>query len=371
MFYFAPKDISVRSRVPGKIMASDLYEIQIAGIVQETSDSRSFILGIPESLRETFRYRAGQFFTFEVPFEGMLLRRCYSVSSSPDVDAWPKVTVKRVPDGRISNWFNDELKVGDTIKVLAPEGRFVLRDGSAERPLFLFGAGSGITPVISLMKSALVRTNRKIKLVYANRDKDSIIFRDELNLLLERFPGRAEIFHHLDIDRGFMKVEDVAREIAGFEQAEFYTCGPGPFMDTVELGLEQAGIQRESRSFERFVSPVDPDRREDLPTIEKASEGGDGAPKTFRFSFENETHEVPYIPGTTLLESAEKAGLKPPSSCLDGYCGCCMALKKTGKVTMGSREALTDDDIERGWILTCQSRPSDDEDVEVDYDAPY
>lgn len=350
-------------------MASDLYEIQIAGIVQETSDARSFILGIPDPLREAFKYRAGQFFTFEVPFEGMLLRRCYSVSSSPDMDPWPKVTVKRVPDGRISNWFNDNLKVGDTIKVLAPEGRFVLRDGADDRPLFLFGAGSGITPVISLMKTALVRTSRRIKLVYANRDKDSIIFKDELDLLLERFPGRAEVFHHLDIDRGFMKVDDVMREIQGYEASDFYTCGPGPFMDTVELGLEQADIAREHRFFERFVSPVDPDRREPAPAQEENS--GGGTPKVFRFSFENESHEVPYIPGTTLLESAEKAGLKPPSSCLDGYCGCCMALKKSGNVTMASREALTDDDIERGWILTCQSRPVDDEDVEVDYDAPY
>jgi 3-ketosteroid 9alpha-monooxygenase subunit B len=350
-------------------MAAELYEIKLAGIIQETPDARSFVFEIPADLRETYAYRAGQFITFEVPFEGMQLRRCYSLASAPETDAWPKVTVKRVVDGRISNWFNDALAVGDTIKATAPEGRFVLRDGADGRPLMLFGGGSGITPVISLMKTALMTTPRKVKLVYANRDRQSVIFHDELALLVRRFPGRVAVVHHLDVERGFMKPEDVEREMIGYETADCYTCGPGPFMDTVEAALENVGVPREHRFFERFVSPVDPDRREAAPAAPAPSAGG--APASFRFTFEGKTHDVPYDPSLTLLQAAEKAGHRPPSSCLDGYCGCCMALKKKGKVTMASREALTDSDIERGWVLTCQSRACSSEELEVDYDAPY
>ena len=108
-------------------MPADFHTLKIAGIVQETHDTRSFLLDVPESLREAFRYRAGQFLTFEAPWNGMQLRRCYSLSSAPGIDPWPKVTVKRVEDGRVSNWFNDELHVGDSIRVQPPEGRFVLR----------------------------------------------------------------------------------------------------------------------------------------------------------------------------------------------------------------------------------------------------
>jgi 3-ketosteroid 9alpha-monooxygenase subunit B len=350
-------------------MAAELYEIKLAGIIQETPDARSFVFEIPRELRETFAYRAGQFLTFEVPFEGMALRRCYSLASAPELDAWPKVTVKRVVDGRISNWFNDALSVGDTIKTTAPEGRFVLRDGEGDRPLMLFGGGSGITPVISLLKTALVSTGRKVKLVYANRDAQSIIFKDELDVLMGRFPGRLEVVHHLDVEKGFMKPEDVEKALVGYETADCYTCGPGPFMDTVEAALETVGVARERRFFERFVSPVDPDRREEAPAVAAPPAGG--APASFRFTFEGKTHDVPYDPSLTLLQAAEKAGHRPPSSCLDGYCGCCMALKKKGQVTMGSREALTDSDIDRGWILTCQSRACSSEELEVDYDAPY
>ena len=113
-------------------MPADFHKLQIAGIIQETHDTRSYVLAVPESLREDFRYRAGQFLTFEVPWNGMQLHRCYSLSSAPETDPWPKVTVKRVDDGRISNWFNDNVNVGDSIMVQPPEGRFTIRSGNLE-----------------------------------------------------------------------------------------------------------------------------------------------------------------------------------------------------------------------------------------------
>ncbi len=350
-------------------MAAEFYELKLSGIIQETHDTRSFLFEIPAELREHFAYSAGQFLTFEIPWGGMQLRRCYSLASAPETDGWHTVTVKRVTDGRVSNWFNDELAVGSLVRVQPPEGRFVLKAKEKERPIVLFGGGSGITPVISLMKSALVTTPRRVKLVYANRDARSIIFRDELALLEKAFPGRVAVVHHLDSERSFMTKDDVGHHVADYASADFYTCGPAPFMDTVEAGLEVLGVPHEHRHFERFVSPTDPDRKADEPP--PAAQAAGDVPATFTMTFEGKTHEIPYKPGLTLLQAAEAAGHKPPSSCEDGYCGCCMAMLRSGQVEMRSHEALSPQDIKRGWILACQARPTSGEQLVLDFDATY
>lgn len=351
-------------------MPADFHNLQIAGIVQETHDTRSFILDVPQSLREVFRYRAGQFLTFEVPWNGMQLRRCYSLSSAPETDSWPKVTVKRVDDGRVSNWFNDTLSVGDSILVQPPEGRFVLRSNEGDHEIVLFGAGSGITPVLSIMKSALRTTARGVKLIYANRDARSVIFKDEIDLWRAEHPTRLEVVHHLDSEAGFMSVNDVQGHIRGREHAEFFVCGPTGYMDTVEAAFKASNIDVGQTKFERFISPVDPDRKDETaPTLPEQS--ADEIPASFTMQLEGQAHEVPYQKGLTLLESAVSAGHKPPSSCEDGYCGCCMALLKSGQVDMASHDALEPSDIERGWVLACQARPASREPIELDFDAEY
>lgn len=351
-------------------MPADFHALKIAGIVQETRDTRSFILDVPKSLRETFRYRAGQFLTFEVPWNGMQLRRCYSLSSAPETDAWLKVTVKRVEEGRISNWFNDTLQVGDAILVQPPEGRFVLRSNEGDHGIVLFGGGSGITPVVSIMKSALRTTERRVKLVYANRDEQSIIFEDEIELWLKEFPDRLQVVHHLDSDRGFMSIDHIRQEIGGWEDAEFFVCGPTGYMDAVEAAFKASNIAPEQTKFERFISLADPDRKEEVvaPVPEQAD---DEIPSSFTIHLEGRAHQVPYEKGCTLLESAVRAGHKPPSSCEDGYCGCCMAHLKSGHVEMANHEALEPSDIERGWVLACQARPVSREPIELDFDAEY
>lgn len=351
-------------------MTAEFHELQVSGIVQETKDTRSYLFEIPAHLKELFRYKAGQFLTFEVPWNGMRLRRCYSLASAPESDPWLKVTVKRVDEGRISNWFNDELNVGDSIDVEVPQGRFTLHSGQTERGLVLFGGGSGITPVISLMKSALRTTDRKVKLVYANRDTDSIIFKDEIDLWLAQYPGRLEVVHHLDSERGFLTVDQIRQLFAGWEDSEFYVCGPTAFMDAVEASFKSAGIEGARTKFERFLSPTDPDRQKQSAQEVPEQAPGD-VPAEFKMILEGQEHVVPYEVGATLLTAAEKVGHKPPSSCEDGYCGCCMALLKSGQVNMQAHEALTEDDIERGWILTCQARPCSKEELEIDYDAEY
>ena len=351
-------------------MPAEFHSLQIAGIVQETHDTRSFIFDVPKSLREEFQYRAGQFLTFEIPWNGMELRRCYSLSSAPETDPWPKVTVKRVDDGRISNWFNDELKVGDTILVQPPEGRFVLRSDEGDHGIVLFGGGSGITPVLSIMKSALRTTDRDVKLIYANRDERSIIFKDEIDLWLAEFPNRLEVVHHLDTESGFMSVEDIQRHFRGWEDAEFFVCGPTGYMDSIEEAFKASNIDIGQTKFERFISMVDPDRRDESATA-LPEQSADEIPASFTMLLEGTSHEVPYEKGLTLLGSAVKAGHKPPSSCEDGYCGCCMALLKSGRVDMATHDALEPSDIERGWVLACQARPASRDPIEIDFDAEY
>ncbi len=351
-------------------MPADFHELQVAGIVQETHDTRSFVLGVPESLRQEFGYRAGQFLTFEVPYEGMQLRRCYSLSSAPETDAWPKVTVKRVDDGRISNWFNDQLHVGDTILVQPPEGRFVMRSNEGDHGIVLFGGGSGVTPVVSILKSALRTTKRRVKLIYANRDERSIIFKDEIDLWLAEFPDRLEVVHHLDSASGFMSVSEIREQIRGWEEAEFFVCGPTGYMDSVEEAFKASNIDPGQTKFERFISPIDPDRKDDSAEV-VPEQSDEEIPASFKMVLEGQSLEVPYEKGLTLLESAIKAGHKPPSSCEDGYCGCCMALLKSGNVKMAAHDALEPSDIERGWVLACQSRPASQEPIEIDFDAEY
>jgi 3-ketosteroid 9alpha-monooxygenase subunit B len=351
-------------------MPAEFHTLEIAGIVQETHDTRSFILAVPESLQDDFRYRAGQFLTFEVPWGGMDLRRSYSLSSAPETDPWPKVTVKRVDEGRISNWFNDNLNVGDSIRVQPPEGRFVLRSNEGDHGIVLFGGGSGITPVLSILKSALRTTNRDVKLVYANRDARSVIFKDEIDLWLAEYPNRLEVVHHLDSDSGFMTIEQIREHIRGWEDGEFFVCGPTGYMDAVEEAFKASNIDIGQTKFERFLSPVDPDRKE-APAEPLPEQRDDEIPQTFTMLLEGQSVEVPYKKGLTLLESAVQAGHKPPSSCEDGYCGCCMALLKSGGVNMSNHDALEPSDIERGWVLACQARPASADPIEIDFDAEY
>jgi 3-ketosteroid 9alpha-monooxygenase subunit B len=341
----------------------EFHELTVAEVVEETHDARSFVFEIPESLRDAFRYAAGQFLTFRVPWADFQITRCYSLASSPEAGEAPKVAVKRVVDGRVSNWFNDELKKGARIRVRPPAGGFVLRD--SDRPLCMFAGGSGITPIISLIKTALLTTERRIKLIYANRDEASIIFRDALDSLEREHGERLQIVHHLDDHSGFLSVPQIQDLVDGWDSADFYICGPGPYMDAVEHSLEGRGIERARILIERFVSAVDPDQVRHAAPVTLPDDAE--FPASFRVTFEDETHEVPYLEGKTLLECARAAGLDAPFSCEEGYCSCCMAMMREGKVVMAVNDALSAKDVAAGYVLTCQARPVTSE-IWIDYD---
>ena len=337
------------------------HPLRIAKIVQETPDARSFVLEVPDDLADKFRYRAGQFLTFKVPHEAGHFNRCYSLSSAPETDGHHlKVTVKRVEGGKGSNWFNEALKEGGALHVMPPAGRFVLNDSTAT--LLLFGGGSGITPMMSLIKSALKTGKRQMRLFYANRDKQSIIFDAEFEALVKAHPGRLEIIHHLDATQGITKPEEIVAAMKGFETGDAYLCGPGPFMSMVEETLFEHGMSHDRVRIERFEASGN-----DAIPIEP-SEEGDVIPDHITIHFEGKTHKVPYKKGKTILEAARDAGLNPLSSCEEGFCASCAAKTIKGKVLMAKNDIYTADDLANHWILTCQGHCFGPE-VEITYDV--
>ena len=336
-------------------MASDpeYHALAVADVVDETADTRSFVLEIPAALEKTFAYEAGQFCTFRASLGGESVVRCYSMSSSPDAGDPYTVTVKRVSGGKMSNWMNDALGPGDTIEVMPPSGRFVLR--ATEVPIVAFAGGSGITPILSILKTALFTTPREIALVYANRDRSSIIFARELERLRTSFGGRLSVHHHLDSERGFLDAAACAALIGDRAHADFYVCGPGPYMEVVESGLGLRGVAGAQLLIERFEVP-------DEPAATWTSDT-----ESIEVRLGRRKHTIRYEPGDTILQAARRAGLTPPFACEAGSCGTCMAYLEAGKVTMRVNNALSADEVEEGWVLTCQAIPTSRE-VVVDYD---
>jgi len=328
------------------------YSLTVAEVVRETHDACSLILEIPQELRGKFRYRAGQFLTFRVEVDGKRLVRCYSLASSPDTDAVHKVTVKRVIEGRVSNQVNDRVEAGTVLEVMKPAGVFCLEPRpDPEREIVMFSGGSGITPVISIIKTALATTRRPLRLLYANRDELSIIFRQELDGLASTHPERLRIEHSLDYREGFVDVERAVAFVGESRAADFYVCGPGPFMDVVEEALTRVGVDAERIFIERFESPDDGELGEATP-----ADAADGV--AVDVVLDGRTTQVTCGPGETILQAARRAGLEPPFACEEAYCGCCMARVKEGRVDMKMNDGGIDQgQIDQGWVLTCQGLP--------------
>ena len=347
-------------------MSVPFHELKVSAVIRETPECSSFELSVPTELQEVYRYKAGQHLTFELPWDDFKVTRCYSLASCPDLGETLKIGVKRVAGGRVSNWMNDNLKAGDSIRASVPEGRFVLDpETRAGAPLFLFAGGSGITPVIALLKSALTNTKRSVALLYANQDRSSVIYDEEIDRIAAEHPDRVLVRHHLDSEGGYLRPDEIRALLHHTDIAEFYICGPEPFMELIEQTLDEAGVHDELVYIERFVSPADPDRVEadaiDVASLE--------APEAFSLWLNGRSRTVPYLAGKTLLQCAQAAGLQPAHSCESGYCGSCMAHVNTGKVHMRTHEALSERDIARGVALLCQSIPASSEPLELDSDS--
>lgn len=334
--------------------ASDL-RLQVCAVIDETADARSLVFDVPEALRERFAYKPGQFLSFRVTVDGKRLTRCYSMSSSPWTDTRPKVTIKRVEGGRVSNWMNQHVQVGDWLEVLPPAGHFCIDQRQAidaSRPLVLFGGGSGITPVFSLLKAVLHSGQRPVLLVYANRDEASVIFRDELRALAKAHPEQLQVVHVLDSVQGFVDAAQVRQLVRHWRGADYFICGPGPFMDTVEGTLLALGEARDAIHVERFVSPPDPDSQEAVPVQVE----GAGC-ELLVVELDGVTHEIVPRPGDTLLQSCKAAGLDVPFSCEEGFCGACMCTVEEGQAPLARNDVLSKAELEAGWTLACQGHP--------------
>lgn len=351
------------SHGPDPARPGGFHRLRIGRVVRETAAATTFALDIPAPLRPAFTYRAGQYCTFRVRVDGRPHERCYSMSSAPEVDAHLAVTVKRVPGGVVSNWMNDTLAPGDHVDVSRPLGRFHLRPSRAD--LVAFTAGSGITPVFSLVKSALATTDRRIRLVCANRNARSVIFASALEALADRHPGRLRIEHHLDEVSGLITPETIRHHLGDHPDAEAYLCGPAPFMDLVRGTLLAAGLDGGRILTEHFDAappgtgpptsggPVAPDP---APAGTPGRGPADGREVTIEL--DGQTRTTGHRAGTTILQTARQAGLAAPFSCEAGNCATCMARVVEGRATMHANHALTDDEVADGWVLTCQAEPA-------------
>ncbi|MCX4831298.1 ferredoxin--NADP reductase [Streptomyces sp. NBC_01016] len=328
----------------------------VTRIVQETADARTFTLA---PLDGPLPYEAGQYCIFRIAVDGRPAPRAYSFSSAPGFDDEITTTVKRVPGGAASNWLHDHVREGDELELTAARGKFTLRP--ADTPLLGFCGGSGITPVLSLAKSALAGTDRRVRLLCADRDRGQAIFRDALHALAARHPGRLDVVRHLDDVRGYLTAADIKEFVGGDSGADAYVCGPEPFMELVESALAGSGRVFSER-FGGGQAPSPPTAPAPAPPTLKE-------PGTVTVVMRGKRQTIGKRPGETLLQSARRAGFAPPFSCEAGNCATCMAILREGTATMRANDALMDDEVSEGYVLTCQAVPDEDSpSVVVEYE---
>jgi 3-ketosteroid 9alpha-monooxygenase subunit B len=347
---------------------NDPYQVRVADVIKETADARSIVLEVDPEHRDAFTYTPGQFLTVGVPSTRTgVAARCYSLSSAPHESDLLKITVKRTVDGYASNWICDNVKVGQTLTVLPPSGIFTPKDIDAD--LLLFGGGSGITPVISIAKSALARGSGQVVLLYANRDEGSVIFKDELNELADKYPDRLTVVHWLETVQGLPTADHMRTFAAHFLSYDAFVCGPGPFMSGVVSALKELGFPRERRHQEKFVSlggnPFG-DVFEDISAEVEGDPAGDGPkraePARLRGDLDGVDFDFADWPAEKrLLDFLLEKGVDAPFSCREGNCSACACRVIEGEVEMVHNEVLDDDDLAEGIRLSCQSLPVSDE----------
>ena len=357
-------------------MSVSFHRLIVAEVVDETNEARSIRFDVPLELGETFRFRPGQHLTLKAEIGGEEVRRNYSLCVAPQ-DGQVTVTVKRIAGGAFSNWANDALRPGMAVDVMPPHGSFTIEfDAPKQRHLVGIAGGSGITPVMSLIKSTLkYEPNSRFTLLYGNRDSSSVIFLETLAGLKDKYLGRLELYHFLDAEEqdielfnGMLNRERVDEAIAALvpEASEvdgWFICGPGPMMDAAEGALLDRNIPKDRIHIERFTA----DRPPEAVTREMAQLQTQAEGVTVAVTLDGRTRRVPFTAGN-ILDSARAAGLPAPFACKAGVCATCRARVTKGKVEMAARYGLTDEEVADGYVLTCQSVPVGDG-VAVDYDA--
>lgn len=327
-----------------------LLSFRVLRRIDETSDSCSFVLSPLDN--QSIDYQSGQYLSVQIPLASGAIFRAYSFSSSPLTDETPRITVKREPGGRGSNWLCDHLKEGDLVKALPPAGDFVPSD--LRKHLLLIAGGSGITPLISILKSALLKGSPSVRLVYASRSADQAILQQELKEWRSRYPEQLEIYHWLDDQQGPPDVRQLQGCLYADRFQAAFICGPARFMDLAQQALEAAKFPADRISIESFTSTTNgtiPDA-DGGPAMVK---GDDGALIVVQHG--GREYEVSCGPDEHLLSAMIAQGLNVPSSCRAGNCGTCLCTLAEGSAILDDNNVLDDEDEEEGWILACRARP--------------
>lgn len=348
------------------------YDLKVKNIVQETRDAISIVFEQPAT---KIAYKSGQFLTLIVPVEGKEVRRAYSLCSSPFVDEDLVVSVKRVEGGKMSNWLPDHLKVGDMMKIMAPTGQFTTeynKDG--KRHLVMFAGGSGITPMMSLIKSSLTQEpNSIVSLIYCNRNIESIIFKDEFTRLEEKYEGRLHVIHILDEApmnwqgySGLLNREMLTKLFEripnwGNDKTTYLMCGPEGMMKNVESLLSDSKIPKERIFKESFVAPtIDKEQKKD------AQPAGENKTREVTIRYDGQEYKVMVPPDKAILETALDQGIDLPYSCQSGLCTACRGKALSGKVKLDEEEGLSQSERAEGYVLTCVGHPlTDDVVIEI------
>lgn len=351
---------------------SHYQELVVNQIIQETKDAITIVFNQPA---KPFTYKSGQFLTLITTIGGKDVRRAYSLCSSPFVDEHLAVTVKRVENGLMSNWLPDHLKVGDRLKVMEPMGQFTTEyDASKKRHLVMFAGGSGITPMLSIIKSILTQESESmISLVYCNRDIDSIIFKDELTTWETKYEGRLQVVHVLDNApmnwQGYSGLlnKDMLTKLFermpnwGPDKTTYLMCGPEGMMKNVEGLLAERNIPKEKIFKESFVQGTI-DKKDEKTTV--ASTGNAAHDVTIRY--DGHEYKVHVEPSMTILQSALDQGIDLPYSCQSGLCTACRGKALSGQVKLDEEEGLSQSERAEGYVLTCVGHPlTDDVVIEI------
>jgi ring-1,2-phenylacetyl-CoA epoxidase subunit PaaE len=333
-------------------------KVRVKDVVRETADAVSIHFD-PE---DQVHYASGQFFTVSVKVDGKEERRAYSLCSSPFVDEFPAVAVKRVDGGKVSNFLNDNVATGDELLLMDPIGNFITTFSSTNnRQLILFAGGSGITPLISIAKSALDQEpNSKVTLVYANRNTDSIIFKNQIEKLAD--DSRFKVLHVLEDApadwsgyTGRINEEVVRSALTDVVNGEVFMCGPGPMMDAVISILQELNFPAEKTHKESFVSEA-----AEAPVSDEV------IAREVTVIYDDEEFKYVVEPNETILEKGLEEDIDLPFSCQSGLCTACRGKCVSGKVKMMEEEGLSEAEIEEGYVLPCVAHPlTDDVIIEI------
>ncbi len=357
---------------------SRFHALRVADVRRETDDSVSVAFDVPGELRDAFAFVPGQYLTLRTTLDGEEVRRCYSICSAVD-DGELRVGIKRVAGGLFSNWVNDSVAVGDTIETMPPEGRFTatLTPDESHRYV-MFAGGSGITPILSIAKSVLEAEPKSIvTLIYGNRTVDSVMFREPLEDLKNRWLERFRLVHVLseeatDIPLHSGLLDDAKctalldAMVADEHVDAFYICGPEPMREAAQRALAARGIATDRIRLEVFSSPRGK-LTGSTATVGTTEESGERATVTVILDGKRRDVDVGFE-GMTILNRALEAGFDLPFACKGGMCATCRARVVEGRVEMDTNYSLEPDEVEAGFVLTCQSHPRTPT-VTLDYDA--